>query len=121
MFLQDKTLSAAILPDADTSSAKSALDEENTSSISDAQTIETTDSSNDTEDIVLETILKPQETVANGPLTLEVCKDFIFSESIGILFHATVLFVLLNTQMSSLGCLLVKCCVFSMMDRLQKM
>ncbi|KAL1206859.1 hypothetical protein V5N11_001878 [Cardamine amara subsp. amara] len=71
----DKTLSAS-LPDADTSSAKSALDEdENTSSISDAQTIETSDSSNETEEIELETRLKPQETAANGPLTVEVSED----------------------------------------------
>ncbi|ESQ52875.1 hypothetical protein EUTSA_v10016632mg [Eutrema salsugineum] len=79
----DKTLSA-ISPDADTSSAKSALDEdENTSSISDAQTKETKDSSNDTQVIDPET-RKPQETSANDPITVEegkVAEDADISSS----------------------------------------
>ncbi|KAL0896566.1 hypothetical protein Bca101_080527 [Brassica carinata] len=65
----DKTLSAATLPDADTSSAKSSVDEdENTSSISDALT-------NDTEEVDLETSLKPHETAANDAITVEVAED----------------------------------------------
>lgn len=94
-----------MLPDADTSSAKSVVDEdENTSSISDAQTIETRDSCNDTEDIDPETRLKPQGTAANDPLAVEVCKDFFFSESIVMhsLFRATFFcFLVLKTHMSS--------------------
>ncbi|KAG2309440.1 hypothetical protein Bca52824_029188 [Brassica carinata] len=71
----DKTVSAT-LPNADTSSAKSSLDEdENTSSISDGQTIETKDSTNDAEDVDLETSLKPQETAANDEVTAEVAED----------------------------------------------
>lgn len=109
VVLQDKTISA-ILPDADTSPAKSALDDddydENTSTISDAQTIETIetrDSSNDpTEEIEPETRLKPQETAANDPLIVEVCKDFFFSGSIGILYRATSCS---NNPNEQLGCL----------------
>ncbi|CAN7138135.1 unnamed protein product [Brassica rapa subsp. narinosa] len=72
----DKTLSAATLPDADTSSAKSSLDEdENTSSISDAKTSETKDSTNDTEEADLEARLKPQETEPNDAITVEVAED----------------------------------------------
>lgn len=72
--LQDKTLSATI-PDADTSSSKSSLDEdENTSSISDALTTETKDS---TEAIDPETSLKPQETEPHDLITVEVCNDFV--------------------------------------------
>lgn len=83
--LQDKTLSAATLPDADTSSAKSSLDEdENTSSISDGKTSETKDSTNDTEEADLEARLKPQETAANDAITVEVSLKlfFSFSESV---------------------------------------
>ncbi|VVB03029.1 unnamed protein product [Arabis nemorensis] len=77
----DKTRSA-VLPDADTSSGKSALDEdENTSGISDAQTIETRDSSTDIEEIDSETRLKPQETAANDPPTVEVAEDADTSSS----------------------------------------
>lgn len=76
-LLQDKTLSATI-PDADTSSSKSSLDEdENTSSISDALTTETKDSTNGTEAIDPETSLKPQETEPHDLITVEVCNDFV--------------------------------------------
>ncbi|CAH8385427.1 unnamed protein product [Eruca vesicaria subsp. sativa] len=68
----DKTLLSATLPDADTSSAKSSVDEdENTSSISDALTSETKGSTNDTEDARL----KPHETEANDEITVEVVED----------------------------------------------
>ncbi|CAA7057172.1 unnamed protein product [Microthlaspi erraticum] len=71
----DKTVSA-ILPDAETSSSNSALDEdENSSSISDAQTIETRDSSNEKEGVDPETRLKPQEAPANDPVAVEVAED----------------------------------------------
>ncbi|XP_018478597.1 uncharacterized protein LOC108849538 [Raphanus sativus] len=73
----DKTLSAT-LPDADTSSAKSSLDEdENTSSISDAQTMQNKDSTNETEEVDPETNLKPQEETAeaNEEITVEVVED----------------------------------------------
>ncbi|EOA27089.1 hypothetical protein CARUB_v10023186mg [Capsella rubella] len=78
----DKTLSAT-LPVVVTSSSKSLLDDddENTSSISDAQTFETRDSSNDTQEIEPETRLKPQETAANDPLTVEVAEDADTSSS----------------------------------------
>ncbi|KAG2311676.1 hypothetical protein Bca52824_023233 [Brassica carinata] len=74
---REKTLSAT-LPDADTSSAKSSLDEdENTSSISDAQTMQNKDPTNDTEEVDLETSLKPQDTAANDAITVEaVIKQF---------------------------------------------
>lgn len=103
--LQDKTLSAT-LPDADTSSAKSSLDEdENTSSISDAQTMQNKDSTNDTEEADPETNLKPQEETAeaNEEITVEVSlKLFSF---LNLFFIASMMFG-------------VKCCVFffPMMD-----
>ncbi|KAJ0259382.1 Rho_N domain-containing protein [Hirschfeldia incana] len=72
----DTTLSAT-LPDDDTSSDKSSLDEdENTSSISDAQTMQNKDPTNDTEDVDPETNLKkPQETAADDAITVEVAED----------------------------------------------
>ncbi|KAL0711577.1 hypothetical protein Bca4012_018555 [Brassica carinata] len=64
---KDKNLGATLPPDADTSSAKSSLDEdENTSSISDALTY-------DTEEVDPETSLKAQETAANDAITVEAC------------------------------------------------
>ncbi|KAF8088372.1 hypothetical protein N665_0544s0019 [Sinapis alba] len=71
----DKAVTA-ILPNADTSSAKSSLDEdENTSSISNSLTNDTKGSTNDIEEVDLETSLKPQETAANGAITAEVVED----------------------------------------------